>query len=215
MPALTKSYLQTGQVECRDTQGRHMARAGSGQDAEAGDGVAWRPGSRFRLQHGCVLDTAAGLCWLREAGYGEFPGTWQEGLDFIAQMNHGQVPGRRDWRLPNRRELHSLTSHQTSRPALPLQHPLENLFNGWYWTSTTAAFSPAHAWYVDMACMNPTGHGPCIRKRVRWGSDTGSRPASVYGRCARQQTTAVVGCKVSSPDAGLNYFCPCGSVILC
>jgi hypothetical protein len=150
MPALTKSYLQTGQVECRDTQGRHMACAGSGQDAEAGHGVAWRPDSRFRLQEGSVLDTATGLYWLRDAGYGEFPRTWQEGLDFIAQMNREQVLGKNDWRLPNRRELRSLISHQASRPALPEQHPFENLFHGWYWTSTTAAISPAHAWYVDM-----------------------------------------------------------------
>ncbi|MGD8875836.1 MAG: DUF1566 domain-containing protein [Gammaproteobacteria bacterium] len=150
MPALTKSYLQTGQVECRDTRGRRVACAGSGQDAALGNGVAWRPEGRFHLQDGCVLDTATGLYWLRDAGYGEFPRTWQEGLDFIAQMNHEQVLGKRDWRLPNRRELRSLVSHQTSRPALPQQHPFENLFQGWYWTSTTAAISPAHAWYVDM-----------------------------------------------------------------
>ena len=84
-------------------------------------------------------------------GFGEFPMTWQEALGFITQMNHEQVQGERDWRLPNRRELRSLISHQTTRPALPEQHPFENLFQGWYWTSTTAVISPSHAWYVDMA----------------------------------------------------------------
>jgi hypothetical protein len=150
MPALTRSYLQTGQAECRDPQGRRVACTGSGQDAESGDGVVWRPESRFRLQGASVLDTATGLCWLRDAAHVEFPRTWQEGLEFIAQMNQEQVLGETDWRLPNRRELRSLISHQTSRPALPEQHPFENLFHGWYWTSTTAAISPAHAWYVDM-----------------------------------------------------------------
>jgi hypothetical protein len=127
-----------------------MVCAGSGQDAEVGHGVAWRPDSRFRLQEGSVLDTATGQYWLRDAGYGEFPRTWEEGLDFIAQMDHEQGLGKSDWRLPNRRELRSLISHQASRPALPEQHPLENLFHDWYWTSSTAAISPAHAWYVDM-----------------------------------------------------------------
>lgn len=150
MPAQTKSYLQTGQVECRDPQSRHMACAGSGQDAEVGDGVDWQPGSRFRLRDASVLDTATGLHWLRDAGFGQFPRTWEEGLDFIAQMNHELVLGESDWRLPNRRELRILISHQASRPALPEQHPFENLFHGWYWTSTTAVISPSHAWYVDM-----------------------------------------------------------------
>lgn len=44
--------------------------------------------------------------------------TWQESLDFIAGMNAEQYQGHGDWRLPNRRELRSLISHQTRRPAL-------------------------------------------------------------------------------------------------
>jgi hypothetical protein len=35
-------------------------------------------------------------------------------------------------------------------PALPERHPFINVFNGWYWTATTAAISPAHAWYVAL-----------------------------------------------------------------
>lgn len=192
MPALTKSYLQTGQVECRDTQGRRMACAGSGQDAEFADGVAWRPDSRFCMQDDSVLDMTTGLYWLRDAGYGEFPRTWQEALDFIAQMNREQVLGKRDWRLPNRRELRSLISHQTSRPALPEQHPFENLFHGWYWTSTTAAISPAHAWYVDMGGGRMFYGGkdqsfmvwPVRGSAMHWLPVTGQRSCyDVHGTC--------------------------------
>jgi len=146
-----KSYLQTGQTGCYDSHGQDMMCAGSGQDAETGAGAAWQAGGRFRVHDSSVLDTATGIHWLRDAGFGELPMTWLEALGFIDRMNQEGVQGERDWRLPNRRELRSLISHQATRPALPEGHPFENLFQGWYWTSTTAAISPSHAWYVDMA----------------------------------------------------------------
>ena len=76
--------------------------------------------------------------------------TWQESLDFVKEMNHRNAFGFSDWRLPNRRELRSLMSHQTRRPALPEGHPFGNVFSGWYWTATTAAINTAYAWYVHM-----------------------------------------------------------------
>jgi len=146
-----ENTLQTGQVDCYDQSGLRLDCAGSGQDAEFGSGVVWRPETRFQVQGDTVLDTATGLHWLRDAGCGEFPKTWQEAHEFIAWMNRREVQGQSDWRLPNRRELRSLISHQSTRPALPEQHPFTHLFQGWYWTSTTAVISPAHAWYVDLA----------------------------------------------------------------
>ena len=68
----------------------------------------------------------------------------------MAQMNRGQIMGYSDWRVPSRRELRSLISHQTKRPALPEDQPFTNIFHGWYWSSTTAVISPGHAWYVNM-----------------------------------------------------------------
>ena len=88
--------------------------------------------------------------WCRDASLAEFPLTWQEALDFVATMNREQRFGQRDWRMPNRRELRSLLSLQNKLPALPERHPFINVFHGWYWTATTAAISPAHAWYVAL-----------------------------------------------------------------
>lgn len=68
MPEGTESYLQTGQVGCYGHCGRRIECAGSGQDAEHSDGVAWLPRDRFRVGDGSVLDTATGLHWLRDAG---------------------------------------------------------------------------------------------------------------------------------------------------
>jgi hypothetical protein len=65
-------------------------------------------------------------------------------------MNREERGGHADWRLPNRRELRSLMAFETRKPALPADHPFENVFLGWYWTSTTAAIQPAYAWYVHM-----------------------------------------------------------------
>ena len=97
-----------------------------------------------------VLDNLTGLIWTQNANLAEFPLTWQEALDYVAGMNRVRVLGYDDWRLPNRRELRSLMSHQTKKPALPEGHPFKNIFLGWYWTSTTAAINPAYAWYIHL-----------------------------------------------------------------
>jgi len=126
-----------------------MSCSGSGQDAEFKNGVPW-PDPRFQQNGDVVLDRLTGLVWTQNANLAEFPLTWQEALKFIGEMNPKGVFGFDDWRLPNRRELRSLMSHQTRKPALPEGHPFTNVFLGWYWTSTTAAINPAYAWYIHM-----------------------------------------------------------------
>ncbi len=96
------------------------------------------------------MDRLTGLTWTKIANLAEFPMAWQEALDYIATMNREKTFGFVDWRLPNRRELRSLMSHQTWKPALPEGYPFQNVFAGWYWTSTTAAINSAYAWYVHM-----------------------------------------------------------------
>lgn len=144
-----QGYLQTGQRSCYDASGREIPCAGSGQDAEFGMGMPW-PRPRFEPRDEVVLDHATGLVWTKNANRADFPMTWREALERVASMNGDGALGFSDWRLPNRRELRSLVSHQASRPALPEGHPFTNVFAGWYWTSTTAAVSPSHAWYVHM-----------------------------------------------------------------
>jgi len=145
-------YLHTGQRTCHADDGREVLCQGSGQDAAFAVGMPW-PEPRFEFANdevhdNEVLDRLTGLIWCRNANLAEFPLTWQEALDFVATMNREQRFGQSDWRLPNRRELRSLLSLQTRLPALPERHPFINVFNGWYWSATTAAVGPAHAWYV-------------------------------------------------------------------
>jgi hypothetical protein len=143
------AYLQTGQTTCHDAMGRMIDCAGSGQDAEFKRGASW-PASRFEVRENAVLDRLTGLVWTKNAAIAEFPLTWQEALDHLAAMNRDSLSGSSDWRLPNRRELRSLMSHQARQPALPEGHPFVNVFSGWYWTSTTAAINTAYAWYIHM-----------------------------------------------------------------
>ena len=77
--------------------------------------VVW-PTPRFKVLGNTVLDRLTDLTWARDANLSEFPMTWQEAFDYVAGMNHSRVFGHADWRLPNRRELRSLMSHQTRRP---------------------------------------------------------------------------------------------------
>lgn len=142
-------YLQTGQVTCHDTSGREVPCDGSGQDGEFRKGAIW-PEPRFEQKAEAALDRLTGLTWTQNANLSEYPLRWQEALDFIAGMNRETAFGFSDWRLPNRRELRSLISHQTRSPALPQGQPFQNVFPGWYWTSTTAAINTAYAWYVHL-----------------------------------------------------------------
>jgi len=148
MPTPT-AFLNTGQRTCHDAKGTQIPCAGSGQDAEYQTGIRW-PETRFEVQDDAVLDRLTGLIWLRDANPAGFPLQWEEALAFIREMNREQRRGFNDWRMPNRRELRSLMSYQTRLPALPEGHPFENVFSGWYWSSTTAAIFPTHAWYVHM-----------------------------------------------------------------
>lgn len=141
--------LQTGQDRCYDAQGREIPCPDSGQDGEFRSGLAW-PEPRFLTHDQIVEDRLTGLCWSRDANPGGYPVTWDEALAGVTALNRSGELGFTDWRLPNRRELRSLMSHQARQPALPPGHPFENLFLGWYWSSTSAAINPAYAWYVHL-----------------------------------------------------------------
>jgi hypothetical protein len=144
-----RHYLNTGQRQCYDTTGRPIGCAGSGQDADLAPGHAW-PVPRFEARGVEVVDHLTGLIWLRDADPFEWPMSWPEALERVAEL---EVPRRLEderWRLPNRRELRSLIAFATRDPALPEGHPFDGVWLGWYWTSSTAAINTAYAWYVHM-----------------------------------------------------------------
>lgn len=149
MTRVEPGYPATGQYSCHDAAGNEVACEGSGQDGEHRRGRRW-PAPRFGLHDELVQDRLTGLVWPRDALPAGFPLQWDEAFRFIRQLNDRNWLGQRDWRLPNRRELRSLMSYQTRVPALPEDHPFVHLFSGWYWSSTSAAIAPSHAWYVHL-----------------------------------------------------------------
>ena len=142
--------LSTGLTRCYDENGDPINCPGSGQDAEFPTGIDW-PAERFEpTGDHLVLDRATGLIWTKNNCPTDFPLNWQEALDFVEQMNKEVRYGRNDWRMPNRRELRSLIDHGSKKPALTRGHPFQNIFLGWFWTSTTAAIATRYAWYVHL-----------------------------------------------------------------
>ncbi|MFW5741014.1 MAG: DUF1566 domain-containing protein [Myxococcota bacterium] len=146
---MVKHISWTGQESCHDAHGDPIDCSRSGQDAEMRIGNPW-PRPRFVAHGDVVSDRLTELTWLRDANIAGFPYTWSEALDLIAEMNHNGHADHDDWRLPSCRELRSLISYQTRRPALPEGHPFEQVYPSWYWSGTTAAVHPSYAWYVNM-----------------------------------------------------------------
>lgn len=198
------AYLQTGQTTCHDSEGRIIACTGSGQDAEFRKGTVW-PEPRFEPEEDTATDRLTGLVWCRNASLTEFPLMWQEALDFITRMNDEGALDFNDWRLPSRRELRSLISHQTKQPALPQNHPFTKVFNGWYWSSTTATISPAHAWYVDMG-GGRMFYGGKDQSFMVWpvrGQGNGSIPVTGQIQCY-SETGEPVPCTGTGQDGELS-----------
>jgi hypothetical protein len=106
--------------------------------------------NRFSVDDEVVFDNGTGLMWTKSAAISEFPLTWSEAFALIETLNRSEIYGYSDWKLPNRKELFSLMSHETVNPSLPPSHPFTNVFDGYYWTSTTCARLPNQAWYIHL-----------------------------------------------------------------
>ena len=129
-----------------------------GDDGTLQRGVAW-PSPRF-TEHpdGTVTDNLTGLMWLTDANC--FGGmTWQEAFDKVADLNAnpggyscaGYTAAYTDWRLPNRKELYSLTDFSQADPSLPQGHPFVSI-NSWsYRSSSTVASMSVYSWGVSMS----------------------------------------------------------------
>ncbi|MCX6791855.1 MAG: DUF1566 domain-containing protein, partial [Candidatus Gottesmanbacteria bacterium] len=97
----------------------------TGDDGDLERGVAW-PSPRFTDHGNTVTDNLTGLMWIRNANLPGVYKTWQQALDYVKGMNAGTYDenfGYTDWRLPNRKELHSLTDYSRYNPAIPSGHP--------------------------------------------------------------------------------------------
>lgn len=67
---------------------------------------------------------------------------------FITEISNTNLCGHADWRLPSKRELHTLTNYgQVNNAIDPGYFP--NTIASYYWSSSSYANDPANAWVVD------------------------------------------------------------------
>ena len=142
----------TGQHTCYDADG-HVIDCPApgepfyGQDAQyQGAEPAYRDNG-----DGTVTDLNTGLMWMRATADTDNDGDidsgdeldWQPACDYCDGLEYA---GYSDWRLPDRRELMSIVDYGRDYPAI---NPVFSCRSSYYWSSSTYAFRPAHAWGVD------------------------------------------------------------------
>lgn len=118
---------------------------------------------RFFLENETVIDWQTGLMWTKNASVLDFPLSWNEAFRAVKALSTSGLYGHHDWRIPNRKELFSLISHEAINPCLPSGHPFANIFTGYYWTSSTCARLPNQAWYIHLG-------GARVFKGMKYGS---------------------------------------------
>jgi hypothetical protein len=106
------------------------------------------PGSaemRFKVADDAVSDMATGLTWMRNADIIQKPVKWGDALSTIHRINAEKHFGFNDWRLPNIRELESLTDMTVHSPAVAARKWFFSV-QSFYWSSTTSVYDPSYAW---------------------------------------------------------------------
>jgi hypothetical protein len=155
---------KTGQTSCWDGAGNPISCTGLPVDGSQQRGVT-APNPRFVVAGpgplegpGTVTDRLTGLIWMQDANCFLAPQTWAQAINLVIQINNHDTCGvpfnqfqGADWRLPNVKELFTLTDFGRDSPALVPGAPFTNFQNGRYWTSTNVevAGQTQNAWNID------------------------------------------------------------------
>ncbi|MGK5090930.1 DUF1566 domain-containing protein [Deltaproteobacteria bacterium TL4] len=116
---------------------------------------------------GTVTDNLSGLMWQKENDY-YTKISWGESLSYCENLSLG---GKTDWRLPNIKELESITNDSEFNPAIESTY-FPNTYSSKYWSSTTFIFTAGmtQSWFVDFyygfverSEKTDTNHVKCVR----------------------------------------------------
>ncbi len=132
-------------------------------------------GSYMDNNDGTVSDSSTGLTWQKSDD--DTPRTWEESLSYCENLVLPVTPPVNDWRLPNIKELQSVTAIDTTNPAI---NPLFlGTDSGRYWSSTTKQGQAASAWAVDFVVGS-------VEAGTKTDNQYGSSPLKPYlVRCVR------------------------------
>src|SRR5690606_10043344 len=96
---------------------------------------------------GTVLDTKTRLVWQKCSMGQTYSGgtcvgaatsyTWEQAMAVPQGANLANMYGHNDWRVPNAKELFSLTDMACYRPAINEAVFPNTIANGYFWASTT------------------------------------------------------------------------------
>jgi hypothetical protein len=189
VPGLADAYKlpDTGQTKCYQTVSPYgeIPCAGTGQDgayninpmSHTGNGTAtvtdnntglmWQKCSVGQNNDATCSGTAATYNWYQASG------TYDASYNPSSQDVCGALTlgGWSDWRLPSKKELITIVDYSIPYPGPTIRTAyFPNTIASYYWSSTTDAYYPDGAWYVDF------NYGYVYYR------DKGS---SVYVRCAR------------------------------
>jgi len=96
---------------------------------------------------GTVTDNLTGLMWPKNANLPGTFKTWQQAVDFANGLS---LCDYRNWRLPTRKELYSLSKFLRYDLTLLSRNTFLNMQSPYYWSSTHNANNPGYAWIVPM-----------------------------------------------------------------
>jgi hypothetical protein len=122
---------------------------------------------------GTVSDQRTGLMWTKNADLAAGAVKWVDALKIPEAMNREQKFGYADWRLPNIRELESISDMNRHSPAVAGGEAFEDI-KPFYWSSTTSVYDPKYAWtlYAEDGNLgvgykaNPEFFVWCVRNKI-------------------------------------------------
>ena len=135
---------------------------------------------------GTISDLSTGLMWMADDN-GEGV-EWGDALAYAEGLEYARYD---DWKLPNVKELQSIVDYSGVYPAIDDTYfnytELEENENYYYWTSTSAYFSPVspenyYAWYVAFGyAVGPDGEDTHGAGAVRFSAKYADSNATAEG----------------------------------
>jgi uncharacterized protein DUF1566 len=110
--------------------------------------------------NGTTTDEDTSLIWQQE-DYG-IQGDWEEAISYCEGLDFA---GGQDWRLPNIKELRSITDSTLFSPALDQAFFTNTYWD--YWSSTTNANAVTSAWKINFVYGGISGYTKTIDLGVR------------------------------------------------